>query len=83
MDLFFEIIGYIGSIFVLTSMMMTSLKWLRIANMLGSLMSIIYSLYFGAYPILTLNIALIIINTVKLVRAQRAARANEKTVTEA
>ena len=83
MDLFFEIIGYIGSIFVLTSMMMTSLKWLRIANMLGSLMSIIYSLYFEAYPILTLNIALIIINTVKLVRAQRAARANKKTVTEA
>ena len=56
MNLLFEIIGYIGSALVIFSMFMTSVKYLRMVNMSGSVISIIYAIYFGAYPVLLMNV---------------------------
>ena len=72
MDVFFEIIGYLGTALVLLSMAMTTLTRLRIVNIAGSVLSMIYSLFAAAYPVVLLNAGLIIINAVQLIRAHAA-----------
>lgn len=71
MQVFFEMIGYIGTALILISMMMTSVAWLRIVNMSGSLFSMIYGAYTGAWPVFLLNICMIGVNLFQLIRLKR------------
>lgn len=64
-----ELFGYLGTALVIISMIMTSVVYLRIFNVCGSLITFIYSLIVGAYPVVLLNGALIIINLFHLLRA--------------
>ncbi len=64
----YELIGYIGSAIVLVSFMMSSVVKLRIINIIGGLISLIYSVLIHAYPTVLLNAALITINLVQLIR---------------
>jgi len=57
-----ELVGYLGSALVLVSFLMTSVVRLRIVNMVGSLISCIYALVIGSYPLALMNFALILIN---------------------
>ena len=57
-----EIVGYIGSALVLISFLMTSVVKLRLVNMAGGIISFVYSLIIGAYPLAFMNIALVLIN---------------------
>lgn len=68
MNIYLEIFGYIGTFLILLSMMMTSVVKLRIVNIVGSVISIIYSLCTGTLPVAFLNTGLVIINIVQLVR---------------
>lgn len=68
MNIYLEMIGYVGTALVVISMMMTSVTWLRILNVCGSVMSGIYALCGGAYPVLLLNVCLIGINLFHLIR---------------
>ncbi|WP_022761547.1 MULTISPECIES: hypothetical protein [unclassified Butyrivibrio] len=61
-SLIFEIIGYVGSALVLLSFMMVSVYKLRIVNMMGSLVCVIYGLLIHAYPTVVMNLALVAIN---------------------
>ncbi len=63
-----EIVGYIGSGLVLVSMLMTSLKKLRIINMIGSIIFTIYALIIHSYPTAVMNFCLVLINVYKLAR---------------
>ena len=67
MNIYLEIFGYIGTALVLLSMMMTSVVKLRMVNMSGSLISIIYSYLIHAWPVVFLNTGLFIINAIQLV----------------
>ena len=67
--LFFEIIGYSGTILVILSMMMTSLIKLRVINMCGSIFSMIYAIISNTLPIVLMNGALFIINLIQLIRS--------------
>lgn len=77
MTIYLEIFGYIGTALVLLSMMMTSVMKLRIFNTAGSLISMIYAFLSGAWPVVFLNLGLIIINVYQLLRLN-----NTKTVFE-
>ncbi len=66
-----EMIGYIGTACVILSMLMTSLVRLRIINLCGALLSMLYAISAGAYPVILLNAALIIIQIVQLFLARR------------
>ncbi len=66
MDLYLEIFGYIGTALVVISMMMTSINKLRIINICGSIISTIYSIINCVWPIVIMNICLIIINSYHL-----------------
>lgn len=63
-----EIFGYIGSILVVVSMLMSSIVKLRIINTVGSIISAIYALICGALPLALMNICLIIINVYNLTK---------------
>ncbi len=58
----FELIGYIGSAFVLASFLMASVVKLRIINSIGCIVSVIYGLLIHAYPTILMNGVLLLIN---------------------
>ncbi len=63
---YLEIFGYLSMIVVLISMMMENMKLLRIINSIACSMFIIYGYFHGAYPVVLMNIIVIIINLYKL-----------------
>ena len=68
LEIIFEIIGYIGTAFVLLSFLMTSVVRLRVLNTIGSLVSLVYLLIRHAYPTAFMNAALVVINVIHLAR---------------
>jgi hypothetical protein len=62
-----EIWGYISMVFVLLSMLMKDMKKLRIINSISCAMFIIYGVVLGAYPIVLLNVLVILINLYRLI----------------
>jgi hypothetical protein len=68
MDIYLEIFGYVGTALVLLSMTMTSLTKLRIVNMAGSVISAIYAALCNTWPVVLLNVGMIVINAIQLLR---------------
>ncbi|MCR4651904.1 MAG: YgjV family protein [Lachnospiraceae bacterium] len=69
-----EGIGYVGSALVVVSMLMTSVKKLRIINSIGSAIFAFYALLIHSYPTAIMNIFLLIINIHNIIRLKQ----NEK-----
>lgn len=65
-SLLIEIFGYIGSVLVVISMLMSSVVKLRVINMIGSIISGIYAFISGALPLFVMNVCLLIINLYNL-----------------
>ena len=68
MNIYLEIFGYIGTALVIVSMLMTSILKLRIINMCGGLISLIYAVCVNTWPVVVLNVCLISINFVQTLR---------------
>lgn len=68
MNVYLEIFGYVGMALVLLSMMMTSVKWLRITNMTGAIVCAVYGILTNTWPTAFLNIGILIIQIVQLIR---------------
>ena len=66
-----EAFGYLGTAFVLLSMLMTSVVKLRIFNLTGSVISVIYAFLSGTWPVVVLNFCLSIINVGQLIRLNK------------
>ena len=71
MNICLEIFGYIGTALILSSMLMTNINKLRILNMSGSVISIIYAALMHTWPVVLLNCGMFIINAVQLIRAKQ------------
>ena len=71
MNVLLEIFGYFGMVLVLVSMMMTSVKWLRIINMSGAIICAIYGMLTNTWPTAWLNIGLLLIQIVQLIRLRK------------
>ena len=65
-----EVFGYISMIVVLISTMMKDMKRLRIINSIGCLMFVIYGLYMQTYPIVVMNIVVILIHFWRLYKGE-------------
>lgn len=61
-----EIIGYIASVLVAVSLMMTSIIKLRVINLLGAIFFVVYGMLISAYPVALVNFIIVIINVVNL-----------------
>lgn len=70
-NIYLEIFGYIGTALVIISMMMTSVLKLRIINVCGGAISAVYSVFYGAWAVVVMNICLIIINIFHIIRELR------------
>ncbi len=66
-----ELFGYLGSLLVVVSMLMTSVVKLRIINMIGSIIFAIYALIIKSYPTALMNFFLVGINIYHLIHLQR------------
>ncbi len=66
-----ELIGYLGSFLVVVSMLMTSIKKLRIVNTIGSVIFTTYALIIHSYPTAFMNFCLVAINVYKLYRIKK------------
>lgn len=64
--MFLEIVGYVGSALVVISLLMSSVVKLRIINTIGSVVSCVYALIVGAFPLVLMNGSIIVINTFNL-----------------
>lgn len=71
MNIWLELFGYLGTAFVLISMLMTSVVKLRIFNLTGSVISVIYAVLTGTWPVVVLNFCLTIINIGQLIRLRK------------
>lgn len=58
----YEIVGYIASGLVAISLTMSSILRLRIINLVGAVFFTTYGLLIGAYPIVIVNVVIILIN---------------------
>ena len=61
-EMIIEMVGYLGSLLVLVSFIMTSVFKLRIVNSIGSLIFMIYALIIHSYPTAIMNFCLVLIN---------------------
>ena len=71
-EMWFEVIGYTGSLLILVSMLMTSVVKLRIINLIGSAVFTLYAILIHSYPTAFLNGCLVLINVIQLLRQRRA-----------
>ena len=65
---FYEIIGLLGTLFVLLSFLMKDLKNVRIINIIGAVLFVVYGVLINAYSTWILNGVLIIIHIIFLVK---------------
>lgn len=73
-----EIIGWAGSILVVVSLMIPSVRKFRILNLTGSLIATIYNAYFGIWPYMVMNGAIVLINVYWLWRLYRHDREGQR-----
>lgn len=66
--LMLEMVGYLGTLLVLFSFTRRDIKWLRIFNMMGGGISLIYAILVNTMPVVILNGSLILINGYQLLR---------------
>ena len=73
-DIALEIFGYLGTALVIISMLMNDIDKLRIVNISGSVISVIYAIFINAMPVAVLNLTLISVNTYQLIKRKRAKK---------
>lgn len=66
-----EMIGYLGSILVLISMLMSSVVKLRVINAIGSAIFTGYALIIHSYPTALMNACLVVVNIYNLVKLSK------------
>ncbi len=81
-NILLEIFGYIGTVLVVVSMMMTSVTKLRVVNMCGSVISAIYAGICGTWPIVVMNVSLFLINGFHLVRGAMAKKKTAEGISD-
>lgn len=59
---FIEWMGYLASLIVLVSLVMSSVKKLRWINLVGSLIFAIYGLLIQSYPVAIMNLGIVVVN---------------------
>lgn len=74
MSIMIEVYGYIGSVLVVISMLMSSVVKLRVINTLGSIISGTYALIIGSLPLALMNISLLIINVYNLFKLLKSKK---------
>jgi hypothetical protein len=73
-DIALEVFGYVGTVLVVISMLMTDINKLRIINISGGAVSLIYAILRNTMPIAVMNLILITINIIQLIKSSKAKK---------
>lgn len=68
----YELIGYIASVLVAVSLMMSSILRLRLINVVGAVLFATYGFLIGSMPVAAVNVFIVLINVYHLVRIYRS-----------
>ena len=79
MNIYLEIFGYIGTALIILSMTMKSLNKLRILNISGSVISVIYAAVSNTWPVVLLNASLIAVNIYQLIKINILSKKKAQT----
>ena len=74
----YEIIGTFASVVVLISFLMTGEGKIRVVNIIGALIFVVYGILIHSFSVAFLNSALVIIHCVKLIKGKRMAKQEQK-----
>ena len=61
-DQFVEVFGIFASFIILVSLLMSSVKRLRLVNLFGSIFMLVYGIMISALPVVIMNVGIMIIN---------------------
>lgn len=64
----FEIIGYLGSLFVLASFLLKDVRWIRLINIIGAVFFVIYGIATETWATAFMNFALVGVHIYYLVK---------------
>lgn len=67
-----EVVGIIATLFVLTSFILNGENKIRIVNIIGAVIFVVYGLLLGAISVWLLNSILVIIHIYKLYKSRRS-----------
>ncbi len=67
-----ELVGYVASVLIAVSLMMTSVLRLRVINLIGGAMFSAYGFLIGAIPVGVLNGAIVLVNVYHIIRMVQA-----------
>lgn len=70
-EVFYELIGYVGSALVVAALLMTSLRRLRMVSLSGSVVFTVYGVLIGAVPLIVVNVSIMFINAWSLYRMSK------------
>lgn len=79
-EFWLEAFGYLGTVLVIISMMMTSMLKFRIINISGGFISTIYAILRSTWPVAIMNMCLIVINTYHVIRELRQKNKYDRVV---
>ena len=68
-----EWVGYLASVVVAISLMMSNIKKLRWWNLIGAALFVAYAVAIGAYPVALVKFFIVLIDTYYLVKLYREA----------
>jgi len=67
----YDIIGYVASFVILVSLLMSSVKKLRIINLVGSVIFAVYGFLIPSYPTALMNLGIVVIDLYYLIKLQQ------------
>lgn len=73
----YEIIGVIASVIVLISFVMNGEKKIRIINIIGAILFIVYGILINAFSVWFLNGALLFVHVYKLIKLNKDNKINK------
>lgn len=73
----YEIIGVIASVIVLISFVMNGEKKIRIINIIGAILFIVYGILINAFSVWFLNGALLFVHVYKLIKLNKDNKTNK------
>ena len=75
-DIIFEVIGYLGSAFVLISFLLKDIKKIRLINIIGAAFFVAYGVYTKTWATAFMNGALILVHIYYLAKMRSDSKKN-------
>lgn len=71
LEMWWAAFGWLGSALVVFSLLQTNMLWLRVFNLIGCVLAVIYNAPLAIWPSVGLNAAITVINAIHLYRLRR------------